>query len=135
MPVGLYNGMIAPLKNYNFKGAVWYQGESNVERWKEYASLLNAMMKDWRKTFHANQLPFYIIELADFLAPNDPGRKAWAELRAQQAKAAQEDGNAVLIKNRDTGEWNDIHPLDKKTAAQRLVNAILNHSNQNQPEK
>ena len=48
--------MIAPLKNYTFKGAVWYQGESNVERWKEYASLLNAMMKDWRKTFHANQL-------------------------------------------------------------------------------
>lgn len=135
MPVGLHNGMIAPLKNYTFKGAVWYQGESNVGRWKEYASLLNAMMKDWRKTFHANQLPFYIIELADFLAPNDPGRKAWAELRAQQAKAAQEDGNAVLIKNRDTGEWNDIHPLDKKTAAQRLVNAILNHSNQNQPEK
>ena len=129
MPVGLYNGMIAPLKNYTFKGAVWYQGESNVGRWREYAPLLKALMDDWRTLFKNDQLPFYIIELADFLAPNDPGRKAWAELRAQQAKAAQEDENATLIKNSDTGEWNDIHPLDKKTAAGRLVKAVLGKSN------
>lgn len=132
MPVGLYNGMLSPLKNYVFKGAVWYQGESNVERWQEYASLLNAMMKDWRKLFHQEELPFYIIELADFLAPDDPGRKAWAELRSQQAEAAQKDGHATLIKNSDTGEWNDIHPLDKKTAAQRVVKAILNHDKKTQ---
>ncbi|MEJ0060111.1 MAG: hypothetical protein WDM79_11265 [Terricaulis sp.] len=26
----LYNGMIAPLGQYGFRGAVWYQGESNA---------------------------------------------------------------------------------------------------------
>ena len=127
MPVGLYNGMIYPLRDYTFKAVAWYQGESNVGRWNEYSSLLCAMMKDWRRTFGDN-LHFYIIELADFLAPDDPGRKAWAEMRKQQAAAAETDGNATLIKNSDTGEWNDIHPLDKKTPAERLVKAIMENS-------
>ena len=119
--------MIYPLRNYTFKGVAWYQGESNVGRWGEYAELLGIMMKDWRRTF-ASDLPFYVIELADFLAPDDPGRAAWAELRKQQAAAVKADGNATLIKNSDTGEWNDIHPLDKKTPAERLVKAVTDNS-------
>ena len=124
IPVGLYNGMIYPLRNYVFKGIVWYQGESNVGRWNEYSSLLSSMISDWRKLFDS-RLPFYIIELADFLAPDDPGRKSWAELRKQQAATAENTPNTYLIKNSDTGEWNDIHPLDKKTAATRLVDMVL----------
>lgn len=124
MPTGLFNGMISPLAGYEFKAVAWYQGESNVGRWGEYSELLCAMMKDWRKTF-GDDLHFYIIELADFLAPDDPGRRAWAEMRKQQAMAAERDGNATLIKNSDTGEWNDIHPLDKKTAAERLIRAVM----------
>lgn len=124
-PVGLYNGMIYPLRHYTFKGVVWYQGESNVGRWSEYSSLLGALIADWRTLFKDETLPFYIIELADFLAPDDPGRAAWAELRKQQAKTACENTHVTLIKNSDTGEWNDIHPLDKKTAATRLVEAVI----------
>ncbi len=124
MPIGLYNGMIAPLRNYVFKGTVWYQGESNTGKWKEYASLLKSLMKDWRKTFGMPEMPFYIMELADFMAPDNPGRKGWAALQAQQAKAAEEDPHATLIPNKDTGEWNDIHPLDKKTGGKRLVEAV-----------
>ena len=130
-PVGLYNGMIHPLQHYVFKGVVWYQGESNVDRWREYSSLLTAMIADWRALFQNENLPFYVVELADFLAPNDPGRAAWAELRKQQAKAAQESPCVTLIKNSDTGEWNDIHPLDKKTPATRLVNAVIQNEKQN----
>lgn len=128
VPVGLYNGMIFPLRNYKFKGIVWYQGESNVGRWNEYSSLLSAMIADWRKLFDS-QLPFYIIELADFLAPDNPGRSAWAALRKQQAITAEKNPDTYLIKNSDIGEWNDIHPLDKKTAAIRLVDTILNNDN------
>mgnify|MGYP002236510958 FL=1 len=76
-PVGLYNGMIYPLCHYTFKGVVWYQGESNVGRWSEYSSLLSALIADWRTLFKDETLPFYIIELADFLASDDPGRAAW----------------------------------------------------------
>lgn len=127
-PVCLYNAMIAPLKNYTVRGAVWYQGESNVSRRNEYANLLTAMIADWRKTFSNEKLPFYIVELADYLHKNDiGGRKAWAEMRAEQAKAAENNTHAVLIKNSDLGEWNDIHPLDKKTLGQRVAEAVLNY--------
>lgn len=130
VPVGLYNGMIHPLRHWAFKGVVWYQGESNVGRWREYSSLLTSLIADWRALFHDRNLPFYIVELADFLAPDDPGRAAWAELRTQQAKTARENTSVTLIKNSDTGEWNDIHPLDKKTPAARLVDAVIQNEKQ-----
>ena len=125
-PVCLYNTMIAPLQHYTLRGTVWYQGESNVSRRNEYATLLTAMMADWRRTFSQPELPFYIVELADYLSKEDiSGRKAWAEMRLEQAKAAQTTPNAFLIRNNDLGEWNDIHPLEKKTLGRRVANKVL----------
>lgn len=125
-PVCLYNAMIAPLKNYAVKGVIWYQGESNVSQRNEYAALLTTLITDWRSTFNNTELPFYIVELADFLSKDDIyGRKAWAEMRQEQAKAAQMNKNATLIKNSDLGEWNDIHPLDKKTLGERVAQSVL----------
>lgn len=124
-PVCLYNSMIHPLRNYAIRGAIWYQGESNVSRRNEYGALLTSLIGDWRDTFKQPQLPFYIVELADFLAPDNPGRKAWAEMRKVQAQVAEQTPQTWLIPNGDLGEWNDIHPLDKKTVGQRIVNRIL----------
>lgn len=125
-PVCLYNAMIAPLRNYAVRGVVWYQGESNVGRRNEYAALLTAMIADWRRTFGNAGLPFYIVELADFLSKDDTGgRKAWAEMRQEQAKAARMNTNATLIRNSDLGEWNDIHPLDKKTLGKRVADEAI----------
>lgn len=125
-PVCLYNAMIHPLKNLKFTGVLWYQGESNVDSRNEYADLLTAMIGCWRQTFNDHQLPFYIVELADFLHKDDVrGRAAWAEMRVQQAKAARMNTNTKLIRNSDLGEWNDIHPLDKKTLGRRAAEATL----------
>ena len=33
-----------------------------------------------------------------------------------------------LIKNSDLGEWNDIHPLDKKTLGQRAAETALKYN-------
>lgn len=124
-PVCLYNAMIAPLQNYVVSGVIWYQGEANVGRRNEYAALLTAMIADWRRTFRQPDLPFFIVELADFLSKDDVyGRKAWAEMRQEQARAADMNHNAWLIHNSDLGEWNDIHPLDKKTLGARVSDAI-----------
>lgn len=123
-PVGLYNAMIAPLRHCAFRGVLWYQGESNVGRRNEYAALLTAMIADWRNTFANPGLPFYIVELADFLPEEDTGgRAAWAEMRREQARAAGMNTNTTLIRNSDVGEWNDIHPLDKKTPGERIAAA------------
>jgi sialate O-acetylesterase len=121
----LYNGMIAPLLNVPVQGVVWYQGESDIDIRDQYADLLETLMQDWRNAFNNQNLPFYIVELADFLHPSDiGGRKAWAEQREAQAKACNDTDGATLIRNSDVGEWNDIHPKDKKTPAKRIVEAM-----------
>lgn len=126
-PTVLYNAMIHPLAPMRLRGVVWYQGESNVERRNQYSDQLQAMISDWRSTFADSELPFYIVELAGYLHPSDTGgQRAWAEMRAAQADAAKATANAYLIPNADLGEWNDIHPLDKKTLAERIANAINN---------
>lgn len=125
-PVGLYNAMIAPLLNYTVSGAIWYQGESNVSNRNEYKAMLTALIADWRQRWNQPDMPFFIIELADFLSPEDKGgRAAWAEFRKVQAETAEANKNVTLIKNSDLGEWNDIHPLDKKTLGQRVSQAVF----------
>ena len=118
--------MISPVIDYPVAGTVWYQGESNVGRRNEYGALLKTMISNWRKASGDTEMPFYIVELADFLHPSDTGgRKAWAEMRRVQAEVAKETPNATLIRNSDLGEWNDIHPLDKKTLGRRVADAIM----------
>jgi len=125
-PTVLYNSMISPLQGLALKGVVWYQGESNVGN-KQYAEILNTMIGNWRDLFGDETLPFYVVELADFLHPSDVnGRKAWADLRRQQLRATELTNDAYLIKNSDLGEWNDIHPLDKKTPGRRIADAVAN---------
>ena len=132
-PVCLYNAMIAPLQNYGIRGVLWYQGESNVDRRNEYAALLTVLIADWRSTFDNPELPFYIVELADFLSKDDiSGRQAWAEMRKEQAKVAETNRNTRLIRNSDLGEWNDIHPLDKKNLGQRAAESALETDNKYQ---
>lgn len=124
-PVVLHDAMIAPLQGMNFAGAVWYQGESNVSNRREYADKLKAMIAEWRELLGDADMPFHIVELADFLHSSDTGgRAAWAEMRRMQAKAADETPGATLVRNSDLGEWNDIHPLDKKTLGIRVADAV-----------
>jgi sialate O-acetylesterase len=125
-PTVLYNGMIAPLLNIPVQGVVWYQGESDVDIRDQYSDLLQTLFADWRRAFNNDALPFYVVELADFLHPSDfGGRKAWDEQRQAQADACNATPGATLIRNSDVGEWNDIHPKDKKTPAARIVKAML----------
>ena len=43
-PANLYNAMIAPLLPYAIRGAIWYQGESNVGRAQQYQTLFPTMI-------------------------------------------------------------------------------------------
>ncbi|MCX7985532.1 MAG: beta galactosidase jelly roll domain-containing protein [Bacteroidales bacterium] len=120
-PMGLYNAMIAPLSNYRLKGVLWYQGESNVERAEEYEQLLTKLIDSWRTTFSQSQLPFIYVQLPNFLeSKNEPSESKWALLREAQLKVLRVPNTAMAV-TIDVGEWNDIHPLDKKTVGIRLA--------------
>ncbi|WP_193161941.1 sialate O-acetylesterase [Microbulbifer hainanensis] len=119
-PTGLYNGMIHPLENYAIKGAIWYQGESNVGRAEEYRQLFPAMIRDWRNR-RGNNFPFVFIQLANFLEPSTkPTDSDWARLREAQASALTLPATTMATAI-DIGEWNDIHPLNKREAGRRFA--------------
>jgi len=131
-PTGLYNAMINPLINYNIKGAIWYQGESNTKKPQEYSDLLSTMIADWRSKWGEKNLPFFIVQLANFMeAKNQPVESKWAELREQQRQVSLKVPNTALAVTIDVGEWNDIHPLNKKTVGDRLALQALKFQDKN----
>ena len=117
----LYNGMIYPLRDWKVKGVIWYQGENNAGRAGEYAPLLKSLIAGWRATFGMPDLPFLLVQLPNYMARRErPGDSGWARLREAQFNVARSVPGTALAVTYDVGEWNDIHPLDKKTIARRL---------------
>lgn len=118
-PTGLYNAMIAPLRDFPIKAMLWYQGESNQGNTDTYASMLEAMVGAWRTQFKS-EFPVAIVQLAGYMARHEqPFESGWTKIRNQQYIAANSIKNAGLVSIFDTGEWNDIHPQDKRTAGLR----------------
>ena len=116
---GLYNGMIYPLRNYKVKAAIWYQGESNSGRPHEYNALMTSLIENWRELWP--DMPFLLVQLPNFMQKHpQPTDSGWARIREAQLQAFKNIPNTALAVNYDIGEWNDIHPLNKKTLAQRL---------------
>jgi len=66
-------------------------------------------------------LPFLYVQLPNFMEVNYlPSESQWAELRESQLKALSVPNTAMAV-TIDAGEWNDIHPLDKKDVGGRLA--------------
>lgn len=120
-PTALYNAMIAPLTNYGLKGVLWYQGESNVGNARAYKKLLPSIINDWRSKFARADLPFFYVQLPNHgdmrYQPSESGLALLREAALQTLKVPF-TGMAVTI---DLGEWNDIHPDNKKDVGDRLA--------------
>jgi sialate O-acetylesterase len=119
----LYNGMIAPLGHYGFRGELWYQGESNTGDAASYRKLLEAWRADERARFGAN-LPVLIAQLSSYgPSPTHPGESGWADVREAQRLVAAEDPHSGLAVSVDIGERYDIHPANKQELGRRLARA------------
>jgi sialate O-acetylesterase len=120
-PTGLYNTMVVPLINYRIKGILWYQGEANTNKPTEYQQLLSALIYDWRNKWQQGSLPFIFVQLPNFMEVQYlPSESKWAELRYGQLKSLSVPNTAMAV-TIDVGEWNDIHPLEKKVVGERLA--------------
>ena len=120
-PTALYNAMVAPAINYTIKGFLWYQGEANAGRAEEYAKLQPAQIVDWRNKWRQGELPFLFVQLPGFMDYNYlPSESGWATLRESQLNSLSVPNTAMAVAI-DVGEWNDIHPDNKKAVGDRLA--------------
>ena len=121
-PTGLYNGMIHGLIPYAFRGALWYQGESNGGEGESYYHKMRALIGGWRQLWGEGDFPFYFVQLATFMGPNakPEGGDGWAKVLEAQAFSLSipNTGMAVLS---DLGDASDIHPRNKQDVGDRLA--------------
>jgi sialate O-acetylesterase len=117
-PAGLYNAMIQPLFRQKIKGVIWYQGESDTERPDGYLEKFGALIDCWRKGW-GYDFPFIFTELPYWENATD-----WEPLRKQQ-RAALSIKNTGLAFSADAGEYNDLHPQNKKTIGERQARVAL----------
>jgi sialate O-acetylesterase len=121
-PTGLYNGMIVPLQKLKFAAILWYQGESDAGSPQNYGPRFRELIESWRKLFKQPYLPFLYVQL-----PNcDTEKEAdWARLRDEQKEGLKISRTAMVVTIGD-GEDDDLHPLNKKDIAHKLLNAYHN---------
>lgn len=130
-PMLMYNAMFLPIKDYTYKGIIWYQGCSNVSTYETYGERLANMVKLWRDQIGQGDIPFYQVEIApyDYDNPLETGKAAY--LREAQWKAADVIPNYGVIGTNDlveTYERHNIHPGNKEDVGNRLGDLALNRT-------
>lgn len=131
IPTALYNGMIEPLIPYTFKGALWYQGESNRLEPEKYKKLFPAMVKDWRTRWDIGEFPFYFVQIAPYWYGDNEiysDIKNSAFIREAQLQCADLIPNSGIAITMDIGDEYFIHPPKKKEVADRLLFNALNQT-------
>lgn len=113
---------------YTIKGFLWYQGESDEDKCDIYDKMLYNLIEEWRMEWKDETLPFYIVQLPMWIERGCEDNKKWAVLREKQRKVAATLRNTYLVVLIDCGEYDNIHPLDKKTVGHRLALKVLKKS-------
>ena len=137
-PMAIYNAMIAPLAGFAMRGALWYQGESNLmvgtnsTEYLDYADKMAALVGGWRRIWGEGNFPFYFVQIAPFKYHGGkivrvPSAESLPEFWTIQSRAARRIKNTGLVVTTDlVDNLNDIHPRDKQDVGHRLALLALN---------
>ena len=131
----LFNGMIAGLAPHALAGAIWYQGESNIDHTdlSRYTGRMQALITGWRQHWGQPDLPFYYVQVAPHFyhmvrrqTVLDP--QAAPRLWEAQADAQRLAHTGMIVTTDLVDDLYDIHPRDKQTVGLRLANLALNQT-------
>lgn len=117
-PTALYNSMIYPVRYNRFAGILFYQGESNCELAEDYVFLHRAMIEEWRSVL-GEELPYVYAQLPDFEGEGGGGCDAWIRMQRAQTKALELPKTRMAVLH-DLGQYNELHPQNKKEVAKRF---------------
>ena len=128
----LCNGMIAPLAGYGIKGKIWYQGEKDSGRYREYPRTFHAMLVDLRRTWGQGDFPFLFVQIATYKGWGDvqaapdplPNEGTWGFMREAQTKCLAEPNTAMAV-SLDRADFENAHPRNKQAVGHRLALAAL----------
>lgn len=120
-PCGLYETMLMRVCPYTLRGFTYYQGESDDHRPDTYYKLLRMLITRWREEWGDDELSFLIVQLPMFKFEYDPDYKHWVKIREAQMRAFRTIKNTGIAVISDCGEFNNIHPVDKKPVGERLA--------------
>lgn len=125
-PGYLFNGMIAPVIPYAIKGILWYQGESNSERARQYEALFPMLLDSWRERWK-EELPFYYVQLAGYDGKQSGSNidQAWSHLRDAQRLLLTKRKQVGMVTAIDLGHPMEIHPVTKAEIGHRLSRLAL----------
>lgn len=114
-PAFLFNSLLLPVIPYAIRGAIWYQGETNVED-KQYALKQQILIESWRKLWREGDFPFYIVQIAPYKSyPNLPD--FWLE----QFEAVKKTAKSGIVSTVDIGDITKVHPTNKRDVGKRLA--------------
>lgn len=117
-PLALYHGMVHAVVPYAIRGALWYQGESNLADGPLYTDKMEALIRGWRQAWGQGDFPFYWVQLAPYIYGNASPRALPRLWEAQErALAIPNTGMAVI---NDIGNLKNIHPTNKLDVGRRL---------------
>lgn len=139
-PMAIYNAMIVPITGYAMRGALWYQGESNLMGgtnnydYRNYDDKMVALVDGWRALWHEGEFPFYFVQIAPFKYYSGriqrvPSRESLPEFWTLQSQAARRIKHSGMVVITDlVDNLNDIHPRDKQDVGHRLALLALDET-------
>ena len=124
-PFGLHHTMLRRVVPCALTGVLFYQGEEDTGRTAHYDVLLTAYLHLLRRLFRDENLPFLNVQLPMWIDKNAKDSQLWPRLRLAQQRVyrnARNTGLAVLL---DQGEYDNIHPTNKRVVGERLYEEAL----------
>lgn len=133
---GLFNNMIHPLAPFAVRGAIWYQGESNLSNGGEaYAAMTKAQVEAWRKLWGQGDFPYYFVQIAPFtysprpkITVNEQALPMFWEGQSKIPSLVPKTDFIVITDLVD--DVKNIHPTNKQDVGARLANLALHHDYQ-----
>jgi sialate O-acetylesterase len=107
---------VRPLLRYGIRGAVWYQGESNVARAGEYGAQLKRLITGWRTQWKQGDFPVAVVQLP----PYGKYAKQLPTMWTQQMSALELPHTGFIVTT-DVGDLKNIHPPRKQEVGERAA--------------
>lgn len=117
-PCALYNAMVHPLVPFGIRGAIWYQGESNMGEGMLYFEKSKSLINGWREAWGQGEFPFYITQIAPFQGYGDGALPLFWEA---QARVVTDIPNTGIAGTGDISDLADIHPRNKQDVGLRMA--------------